>query len=177
MSKQRALELALQLRSSSSTDDEVISTAQKFAAFLAGEQGDSDVAEVKAALKSSARKVKDTAAKLPPVVSVDAANESSASAEAAVEPKADATPPPKAEPVKAEAEAPASTTVTMEQVKVLVGKLATNALAGGAPKAREILGLYGATNISTLKPEKYGLVKASLEAILKAAEDAAAVAA
>lgn len=187
MSKLRAVELAVEfLRGRDGfAGSAVVEIARSIAEFI-GDETPSDVAEVKAALKSSARKAKTVDAA--PVVAVDAtpaANESTSAAE--VEKikvqmeMGDATPITKAEPkaeVKTEVKAEPVTTavksaVTMEEVKALVGKLATNAAAGGAPKAREILGLYGATNISTLKPEKYALVKASLEAILEAAAIAA----
>lgn len=64
--------------------------------------------------------------------------------------------------------------VTEADVKAAVGKLATNAAAGGAPKAREILNsLGGATNISTLKPENYAKAVAAINAVLAAADVAA----
>jgi hypothetical protein len=163
MSKIVALQLAVQLYAGAPPATSIVlDAAQKFAEFI------SEETPAKAPRKA---KTQD-----PPAVAVDAepaANETTVEAPpATVEPKPQTqTPPPKAEPVKAE-----TASVTESDVKAAVGKLATNSAAGGAPKAREILAKYSASNISTLKPENYAKAHADIMAVLKIAEDAAAVA-
>jgi hypothetical protein len=77
----------------------------------------------------------------------------------------------KAAPVKEEPKAPVVAVggVTQDEIKKAVGDLAKNTAAGGGPKAREILGSFGASNISTLKPEHYAAAKKAIEAVLEAA--------
>lgn len=60
--------------------------------------------------------------------------------------------------------------VTLDEIKKVVGSLAVNSAAGGAPKVREILSQFGgASNISTLKAVHYAAAKAAIEEVLEAA--------
>lgn len=74
----------------------------------------------------------------------------------------------------------ASSSVNEADIKTIVGKLAVNAAAGGAPKVREILGTFKQVdgvkptiNISTLQPKDYAAAKKAIEEVLEAAELAA----
>ena len=153
MSKLRALELALDfhrtqsIASAAASANEVLTTAGAFAAFL-GEEA----APAKPAKAAKPAKVVES-----PVI-------------------ADPEPVVAAEPAKAEKVVvvevePAK--VTEADIKAVVGQLATNAAAGGAPKAREILDKFGAKNISTLKPENYAAAKKAFDEVLAAAAVAA----
>lgn len=140
-------------------DDSVVNAAQKFAAFVA----EGEVVQTPKPARAS--KPKPEA----PVVAdpeTPAANETVAEA-------------PKVEQKPAVAQTPPTPAGASEaDVKAAVGQLATNAAAGGAPKAREILNSCGgATNISTLKPEFYAKAVKEIRAVLKTAEEAAAIAA
>lgn len=161
MSKLRALELALDLHrigsfaESPASPDAVLVTAGMFAAFL-GEETPSKPARAKPT------KVAETA----PVI---------ADPETPAQPAKEETKPVAAQAAAPAASAPAAAAIVTEvDVKAAVGKLATNAAAGGAPKARQILSAFGgATNISTLKPEFYGAAVTAINAVLEAAAVAA----
>lgn len=160
MSRLRALELAVATYSVPASTDDVIKTATKFAEFLGDESKPASTgrrtAQSKAPdapLADSPPAVKEevqTAAPTPP-----AAKEEVKTAPAATKPAAPAAPAGDVE------------------VREAVGKLAANAKAGGAKKAREILAKYGATNITTIKAEHYAKVVADVNEALEAAAIAA----
>lgn len=160
------IEIAVRLHCASTSLDKdataVLKTAEAFATFAENES---------APVKPTRGKAKPQDP--PPVVATD-----SEPAETA----ADATPAaeaskPQTSPSPAVSAQTTPAAVSADDVKKAVGDVAKNPAAGGAPKAREILGKYGASNLSTLKPENYAKALAELNAALKSAEDAAALAA
>jgi len=161
MSKQIALGLALDFYRGVEPQvapDVVLTTAGMFAAFI-GEETPAKPARAARAAKTP---------EAPPVI-VDPQPEPVEPKPVIVETVVEVV----QEKVPAAVQAEAAK-ITEADVKAAVGKLAVNAAAGGAPKAREILGSCGgATNISTLKPEFYAKALKAINAALESAAVAA----
>jgi hypothetical protein len=162
MSKIQALELAVRIHgiyNAPTPASEIVATAAAFAAFLNDETP--TVAPVVAdAPPAKVRKVK--AVEPPPVVAV---------VEETPKPEVvEETPKPKAVEKVAPAVEPEKLRDGAETMRKLIGTLAVNTAAGGATKAREVLGKYGASNFSTLKPVDYAAATEEIQKILAAAE-------
>lgn len=159
------LQIATALHSqpdASKDPDSILVTASKFAGFV-----ESEATAITGSVKPAkvVRAVK--AAESPQLQTFVVEPETATVAAAQLEAVAEVVVPEKVQPRRID------TLVTAEDVKKVIGQLAVNAEAGGAVKAREILGKYGATNLSTLKPEYYASAKKNVDDILAQAALAA----
>lgn len=152
MSKIRALELAADLAHGQNqvSAEQIVASAAVFAAFL-GEEVPATTGKPRTRTVSAAPSalVADPETKQAEKVAEKVAEKPAETKQAAT---------------------PAVSGVSLQDVKGAVEKLAKDAAAGGAPAARAILAEYGATNLSSLKPEHYAAVKTAIEAALEAAD-------
>lgn len=158
MSRERALELAVSYASVriDITGDGVVAAAKSFFDFLSS----NDVAVAGAPTKDVAAPAKPATK---PAAKPAATKPAPAPAQTQ-EPAATAAPE-----VAEETAAPeAPPAVTQEAVKAAIGAAASNP-GVGAVQVRAVLTKNGATNLTTLKPEKYGDVVSELNKLIEAA--------